>query len=309
MLSKDILQEFEDLTKYPIISYFESFSIFTQTDYQQITNYYSGNSLELNAVVLKNLETLISSTNTLLEIFKSHKKTLNNLKWWDLLEQVEKIDTKLLSIKNISKWLRTVIGTSTFNPNPEINISFRQGQTLESLNRDLLGSQDWNNNWQDLAIKNNLREEDYSPEGGKIIKANVSQDSAPFIITSIVDNPQGNKVLGIDINKKLRFVDNDLEVLSPEDTFLQSVNIKTVLRKGDIPEFPTDGINPKLVIGNNLNSIAYPILFRQLSDLFKKDDTISSFSITNINRVQDGLYIDFEVRNRLGEIQTISQII
>lgn len=306
MLNRDILLEFEDLTKFPIIRHFEDFVAFMQSDYLKIVDYYSGNNSQLDSSALANLTQLQEEIDTLLEIFKSSGSAFNNFKWWDLLEQIEINETKLLSISNISKWLRSTVSVANFSSGPEAQISFRQGQTLESINRQELGSEDWDNNWQDIAYKNNLREEDYTTDGGEIIKANYNSTTKGFVINSIVDNPQGDKVLGIDINRNLSFIDNDLDTLSAQLTFLQNIDILSKLRVGDNPEFPQDGLEKSLIIGSNINSIAYPILFRQLTALFKQDDTIGSFVIKNIEKVQDGLFINFEVSNRLGEIQSLS---
>ncbi len=309
-LNKDILLEFQSLTKYPIIEYFQNIDSFFKKDQQNIISYYSGNIDILNASSFSNLKSSIDETQNLFSIFSLNKNILSNYKWWLLIDQIEQVDTALLMIDNCSKWLRSTISKGNFNPNPEVDIPFNQGQTLESIERDTLGSNDWQNSWTQLALKNNLREEDYTSQGGFLIKANFNYALNNFKISAIVDNPVDDRVLGLDIAKKIQFttVDgiDDLLILSPRETFVQNISILVNLRKGDNPEFYDQGINPKLIVGSNVNSITYPVLFRQLSSLFRDDDTIKSFTIITINRLSDSVNIEFEVTSRLDDVENIS---
>jgi len=136
-------------------------------------------------------------------------------------------------------WICLYKRGSNFSPNPEVEIPFNQGQTLESIERDRIGNSDWQNSWANLALKNDLREEDYTPEGGFLIKANFDFVASDFRINAIVDSPIGDRVLGLDIANKIEFDVNeqDLVVLSPKDTFTQNANNLLNLRKGDNPEF------------------------------------------------------------------------
>lgn len=305
-INKETLLEFELLTNYPIQIFFKRIGDFLRIDFPQINSYYSGNIGSLNAQSFKNLDSLKLETETIFSTIQFNKNVFTNFKWWGFVEKIEEIDNSLMKIDNLSKWLRSSISKGNFNPNPEVNITFNQGQTLESIERNSLGSDDWDNTWLDLAIKNDLKEEDYTPEGGFLIKANLNYNFNNFKINSIVDNPIGDKILGVDIDKKITFEDNDLKVLSPKKTFLQTVTIKVNLKKNDNPEFPDEGISVNMIAGSNINTIAFPILFRQLTSSFKEDDTIKSFSITEIKREQDAVFIVFNVESRLGNIQQTS---
>ena len=74
------------------------------------------------------------------------------------------------------------------------------------------------------------------------------------------------------------------------------------LKKGDVPEFPLDGLNVMSGVGSNVNSIQYPSIFRQLSQIFAKDDTLSSFTLKSISTNQDVVFLDFEINTKLNEI-------
>lgn len=310
-LDIELLEDFQRITKFPIIRLFGSFSDFLDNDYKNIISYYSGDVKSLNSSSFKKLKNLKEGIQQLFSVFSLNKPLFTDYKWWVLIEQIEKMDNLAIMIDNSSKWLRSTISRGNFNPNPEVDIPFNQGQTLESISRVALGSNDWGNTWVDLALKNDLREEDYTSNGGFLVKANFNYSLNSFKITAIVDNPIGDKILGIDLDKKLQFVTlddgtQDFKKLTPKETFYQTVMIKINLRKGDNPEFPTSGINPKLIVGSNISSLNYPILFRQLTQVFKTDDTIKSFSIININRIQDATFINFNVESQLGTVENIS---
>ena len=304
----NVLLEFENITQFPLTLYFKRVNSFFKKDYPSIINYYSGNLDSLNSQSFTNLQSLLEDMQSLMSSISLHKQVLNNYKWFVLVDQIEHIDSSLQLVDNASKWLRSTISKGNFNPNPEVDIPFNQGQTLESIERDTLGSVDWDNTWSDLATKNDLREEDYTSQAGFLLKANFNYVLNNFRITAIVDNPTGDKILGIDLNKKILFdtATEDLVVLSPKETFFQNAEVLINLRKGDNPEFYDQGLNPKLIVGSNVNSITFPVLFRQLSQLFRADDTIKSFTILTINRKQDAVFMEFEISSRLGEVQNIS---
>jgi len=113
-------------------------------------------------------------------------------------------------------------------------------------------------------------------------------------------------VLGRDFANTISFEDDDIKTLSPTDTFAQTIETLINVKKGDNPEFKTDGINPKFIVGSNVNNVTYPIIFRDLTNLFSTDDSIKSFSIVDINRTADSVEISFEVENRKGEISNTS---
>lgn len=305
-LDSDIVTEFEIITRYPLSIFLLNLKSFIDKDYSNIISYYSGDINSLNNSSFSNLNSLKEELSNIFATFSLNRDIFSNYKWWLLINKLEKIDSTLMLIDNTSKWLRSTISKGNFNPNPEVDIPFSQGQTLESVERDVLGSEDWTNTWQSLAIKNDLVEEDYTTEAGFLIKANFDYSFNNFRISSIVDNPIGDKVLGLDLHKKLQYVDDDLLTLTPKETFYQNAYILINLRQYDNPEFFKQGIEPSLIVGSNVNSLTYPVLFRQLTALFKADDTIKAFQILSINRVQDSVSIDFQIESRLGDIENIS---
>ncbi len=306
-LNKNHLEEFEGIINYPLIKYFNTFILFFQNDYQNIVDYYSGSSKIVNSTSFSNLKILLSEIDKIFNLITLNKNRLNNYSHWEIIEQIEENHSRLLTIDNLPRWLRSTISKNNFNPNPEVDVALKQNQTLEHISRNILGSENSNDDWLELALKNDLEEESYTSEGGLVLKANYNNDSQGFEIQTIVDTVQGEKILGIDLDKKITFDsdENDLKVLSPRETFIQSVRILSNLKQGDNPENPDDGINDKLTIGSNVNAISFPILFKQLIALFSSDDTFSNFTIISIKREQDGVFLEFSVQSRLNENPSI----
>lgn len=310
-LSPDIIAEFESITQFPLTDYMIVTNGFLNSGVQNIISYYGGNSTALSKDAQNTLQSLIDQTENLFAVITLNKNSFINYKWWILIDALEQTQTLLLKLNSASRWLRSARTEGSFNSNPEITIALKQGQKLEDLQRNVLGSDDWDNTWTDLAQKNDLEEEDYTSNGGILLKANFNYALNNFKINSIVDNPVDESILGIDVANKLEFDtdEQDLVVLTPKETFTQNISNLINLKKGDNPEFPNQGISPNLIVGSNVNSLSYPSLFRQLIELFKSDDTIKSFTLNSIRRQQDGVFIDFNVESRLGDLQQVSMTI
>lgn len=308
LLTPDDINIFGTLIQYPVLDYLTSFQSFIANDFPQLVAYYSGKTQLLIQQANQNLQNLIAQSQSIMEAISLNNRSLTNYEWFVLVDILEQCDTNLLKLNVLSKWLRSTITNANFNPNPLVSISMRQGDTLESLERGVLGATDWDNAWQELALLNDLREEDYTSEGGLTLQANFSFSAKQIKIKTIVDTPIGTNILGIDLAQKLTLDSDkqDIVALSPQASFLQSVLILGTLAKGDIPEFPTLGLSKGLVAGSNINNLGLPALFRQMIEVFATDDTIVGFQITDIKREQDAVYLGFKCTTRLQETEKLT---
>jgi hypothetical protein len=121
-----------------------------------------------------------------------------------------------------------------------------------------------------------------------------------FTIGSVIDNIQGESVLGKDLKKVLTFVDDDLESLTPKDTIFQTVEILTNLEKGDVPEFKSFGRSGG--VGSNVHVFALSSVIRQIAEIFATDDTLTGFKVKDFQFNQSDAYLQFEVSTRLDLI-------
>jgi len=299
-INREILNEFTKLTKFNVVNYYAAFLEFMRTDYNDLENYFSGKTEIINPLAFKRLNNLINVTDHLFSTLTQIKDKLNNYMWFELIDQLENMSFELQFAKNISKWLRSPKTNTSYSDSIELQLTLKQNQTLENVNKDTLNEVDWQNSWVKTAKRNNLKEEDYSLEGGVLLNVSLTQSGSIFI-NAVVDNISGEKVMGLDIDRKITFENDDLKVLNYVETFKQSVYVLSSLKQNDDPFYPINGVDANSVVGSNISTINYPSIFRQMSSTFATDDTIINFSITDIKRIQDAIYATFEVQNRIGD--------
>lgn len=302
MIGKDTIEKFESIFNYPLSDFLLSYKNFLQDNYNKIKQFYSGELKIADGESFSILEKLKNDLSYIYSIIPMNNNMLSNFEWWDFMSFLEEVDNTINKIDNMQKWLRSSITNSTYELNPEMELSLKQGQTLETFSRVVLGDRNWEDNWVEIALKNDMEEESYTSDGGNIIKVSFRGGVSVFRIQSVVDTINNDTILGKDIDKKIQFVDDDLVVLSSQDTFIQDTEIMVKAKKGSVPEYPFLGIQENLFVGSNINSIIYPSLVRQLSELLRTDDTVKSVTIKSIRRETDGVFIDFEVESRRSDL-------
>jgi len=306
-VSKEILTKFKSVTKFDITDYFIRYADFVDNDYIKISNFYSGVSQVSNSVAFGNLDALLEESKRVIELFDINARRLTTQDAWILLEQVEIAKESLLTAKNLFRYLRSTVTQSSYTSRIQLSHVAKQGELLEAIERKIAGNND-PDGWTQTAIDSGLEEEDYSNEGGYIAKIKLS-NSRLFTLNSVVAGiVELEDAYGRDINRILNFVSDDLEVLPPKDTLTQSAYILTNLKLGDDPFFPERGIDKKLGTGNAL-SVAYPIIFRQISSTFATDDSFKSVAIKNIKRKGDATEIEIELETQVGDFINESIII
>lgn len=301
----DTLDYFYSITGYDITTFFKDATTFFDKQQKDIINYYSNQTKVPNIISFNELQRLITESSKLEEQFTIHRNVFLTGDYFFLQDYFLELQEALFTTDNASKWLRSTITKNSFNPQVEKEFLLRQNTSLESFS-DEIGYSDRQQDWVQVALRNDLREEDYTNEGGNLLKASF-QSNLTISINSIVDNPLGQQIYGLDIDKKLTFVNNDLKVLSYQPTFRQTVQILLCLVKGDVPEFPDDGVRTSVVAGSNINAIYYPSIFRQLYGVFEKDDTIKSIAVTNlVLDASNNVNLEVEVTSMINE--TVEEI-
>jgi hypothetical protein len=219
---------------------------------------------------------------------------------WELIEAIDDIFVKLSTIKNTGKWIKSSIGNNSFTNTVSTAFSMSQNMTLENVSV-LNGSIDFENDWFEIAVANNLKETAYSPESLNTISVTQKRTAFVFDIVSVVDIMNGHNVYGKDLNKTILFANDDLLVLSPKDTIYQAVDILINLKKGDNCQYPNHGRSSMIGPGNAVSMMLSSVLSRQLNDTFANDDTLSSFALTDIKIQGDVAKYAFTITTRLNE--------
>ena len=299
-LPDGIVNDFERITNYPLGNFLNDFTTFVDSGRSDILDYYGGVVSKPNESAFSELGRLLSESESIMEVSQQHASQLSNAAYWELIVIMTDIQSSLQTIDNSSKWLRSAIAKNDFSPDVELEHILKQNQTLEDIAVSV-GSTDKESDWVRIALRNDLTEDMYTVDGGnQIVAGNINRMTIK--LDSVVDNIVGKKVYGVDLDKTIQFADDDLVALSNEDTIKQTVEVLAGLRQGQTPEFPEDGIQSSIVSGSNRNQIAYPILMRQYYNTFRKDDTLKSLTITNIQLLTDSLVVEFSIETRLSEV-------
>lgn len=298
------LNKIYQITNIDVESLLKEFTDFYDNDFSKLTQYYINYNIEYPKEAFDRYKNILNKLNIFLSKLNIHKNIFNNIGYWEILDKIDEIKYKLEEIESYPKFYKVnFLKSKDLNKNQnniETYIS-KQNETLEQV------ATKFNENWEDLAILNSFKEEDYTNQGGKkiILKSSISNSikdvEAP---DSIIDVLIGKNLLGKDLPNYFEFdsENNDLKINTPEQTFKETVNRLFSLKKGSIPEFIDLGVS-KDILSEATKGEEYfiPILLRQISESLSLDDTILSFEITNIKKERDNYFIEASVQNRLLE--------
>lgn len=296
-----MFDEFKDITGFDIEDYFRRFVYFINNQSQNIIDYYSGFLDTMDRDSFAAYENFLLEAEEVINLFNLNNERLNTVDYWTLMEWADDLKIKLETIGNFSKFARSSVKKESFSTDVSIDVSTNDRETIEEL-VDRLGSTDRDSDWAQIAIDNRLEQEDYNRDGG-VVLSTTFKNNTKFFIQGVIDNPEGDKIKGLDINKKINFVDDDLEVLDYDATALQSLNILINLRKNDNPEFPRYGIDPSLIIGMNLKTVALPSVTRQLFQTISTDDLVEKVQVIRTEVGVDSMNMDLNIIIKSGEEQ------
>lgn len=303
ILSLDRLDDFERLTSYDIKKYFSEFITFVDVDYANITNYYTQKATVNPTKAFDRLKWLIKENIKVIDVIILNSPSLDNYDYWSIVEYIEESTHVLQTANNASKWLRSSITGDGYRQQVLGEYLTKQGEDLEKVERSVLKSNNWTDDWVKTALENELREEDYDLEGGALIKV-IFKNNSSILLESVIDNINTpEKTYGKDVDRRISIQDDDLVVLDYQETILQSAKILTDLNRGDDPYFPERGKNIKSILGGSLAAISYPTLFRELAANFATDDSFRSFQISDVKKgQQDAVYVEFKVETKAGDV-------
>lgn len=303
LITQDVLDDFYDITKYDIQTLMEKYVNFIENQYPRISNYFTNLSDVVPQTAFTSLDELRTNCSELIDIFSVNNNILSDYKFWVLLEYIEDMTTTLATANNASRWLRSSKISYHYEQNTSVDYIASQGELLEGVEKKM-GSND-EDDWVKTSLINQLKEEDYTPEGGYYLKVNFKNGGA-INLKCVVDNiDSSTKTYGLDICRTITFVNDDLKVLGYKETIIQAAEIIGGLKQGDNPTFPLDGIDPRLVVGSTLAGALYPVVFRQLATTFSKDDTFKSFGITDVKK-GEATQVFYQVETRAGDVMTRS---
>lgn len=301
MIYQDTYDEFIRITGFDIETYIFDFTRFSELNYSNIFNFFNGDVKEMDSESIDNLFYLLRRSKLLNDSLNINKKKFRGTQHWELLELIEDIRVKLSTIIQLPKYLRSSKSLTSYNQLSEYDYVLRYNDTLELVSKNINKSNDYDDDWVPIAMRNQLFETDYNVSGGKKIILSTPPNDSIFVQT-VVGDTSGIRINGKDIHRKIEFVNDDLRVLDYDETIKQSIEILLNLLRGDVPEFPNFGVDQSLIIGTNAASLTYVSLIRQLNEVFSTDDTISSIEIASVNLVDYNVALNVNVYTRYNEV-------
>lgn len=295
------IEKFNKLSGYDITNFFYATKRFFEIGYPKIEKFYNGDLKFIDKKYFVGLDNLERESIRLTSIFKEKKHLMTTADFWDLLDMAEVLKTSLQRTQKLSKYLRSSIVKGKTSRGFVFQYQMSANETLEDVARNVMRDVNFQNSSQQIALDNDLREVDWDIDGGTNIE--LRNDSFQNnLVTSMIDNTIGEKIYGKDLNKLLTFdiIEEDLQVLDYKDTVYQSVDILSQLEKGDIPEFPSLGLNGSIYKGSNYSQLNYPSIVREMTKSFSSDDLFKDFRIKNLSHDNGDLFVNFEVNTKFN---------
>ena len=292
MLAIDTIEKLSNFLNFDIDLYFNEYFSFIDSDLPKLQDFYLGNIENKDQESQSRLNYLYQKGKELDNLLQIHLHNFNRGDFVELTEYIDEIYYNIKKFNIMSKFLKSSltdkIKSNTITTERVVH-NFETPEVVSEKERE-----DWMDNWVDLYVKNRKLESDYEYNEGYLIQLNKSIFTN-FTLESVIDNLQGDKLFGKDIDVNFDIEDNDIKTLNPIDTFHQSVKIISKLKKRDIPQFPEIGLDQNLI--NGFFEVNLPLIVREKQKDFSIDDTMLSFSIKSIEKKEGKLYLDFEIQS------------
>jgi len=284
-------------------AYLNEYNDFIKTDYAKIYAYKKGDTKDKNSDAVKRFNDLLLESEKIEDAISNTDISLGRYDEWDLIESLDEIKIQLDKINVLDRILRVSTFTDGSSESAFQNdVTMSNQDTPESIvAKDRLNADD---EWVEVFLNNKISETDYRANvGGQYVKFGSINNENVFL-ASVVDNLEGDKVYGKDIDNNFHFADDDISVLSPDKTLVQAASVLLALIKGDVPEFPQLGKTPDLAVGGNAGLINIVFMKSDIVEIFSSDDTFTNILITDVKRDGDSLFVSVSIesfRNKLIE--------
>lgn len=292
MVSSLFFRKFENDLGIDLLSFFQETKDFFDLSFPNIYGFYSGLSRVFPEKDIEKLDSLLLDTMNIIQTMKVSSDSLDSTEYFEAFEMIDDIKTKLQTTTKIKKWLRSSINKSTYNNDFSVELTLKSNQTIEEAVVTLKGATS-EEEINQIILQNDLQERDYDMSGG--VKLNVPNKSSVtgVKITGVVDELNGEKIYGRDINRTITFVNDDIEVLDYVNTLNQTVDILSSLNKGAIPEFPEIGVD--LLVGKNLGILSKSMIARQIKETYLSDDLFKDAPLDEMIYDQGDVFIKYRV--------------
>lgn len=291
-----VINEFESVTKYPLKAFLRKYADFMNGGYREIKRYFGGETVDVNNDSLVQLHELTLECRDVLAQFKNFANKFSTCGYWELMDYLDDLNTTMEQINKLPKFMRTSLTKRGYTPAVEVRATVGSGKTIDDvasavkeLNRD-------NTEWSNLMLQNDLDEADWSID--KLSGLNVFiNNRTQVVVTTIIDQPVGDRVYGSDIARKISFAANDLAVAVRKDNIDQKCEILLELVQGDVPENMLFGKNP-LFFGSNAPMLNYSEVVTDIVNTFMQNDLFASVNVTEMSFENGSVTMKVEIQTK-----------
>lgn len=292
-----IVLEFEKVTKYPLVQFLVKYRNFMLNSYPVINSYFSGqiDSIDNSHLVL--LRELTSDCKDVSAQFKNFANKFSTCGYWELMDYIDELNTNIEKINKLPKFRRTSITKRGYQPYIQVTSTVGGYRTMEDVANSIKQINKDNSNWIDLMLGNDMNEDDWEIDELTAISALVN-NQIDIVVTTILDQPIGDRIYGKDIARKITFKSNDLLTVEFQANVEQKCNILLELNRGDVPENMLFGKNDKLITGVNTKTFAYPELVSDIQNNFLQNDLFEYANVTDFSYENGSMTVTVEIKTK-----------
>jgi hypothetical protein len=299
-ISRALIQDFEEKIRFEgILDFIARYYRFNRDMYPSFVRFFQGRQPTIELENTAELEYLQETGSSIMEQIDLSRDLLSTYADWEVVSVVEDIRLQLNDIPVLWKYFKSAKTNFNYAGLFEIGYLTRQGETLEAVANRLDPGGNPNNDWVNIALRNNLTEAEITLDGGQRLQLQIDLGDLNNGVATVMDFGSGERILGLDIDRRTTLVNDDIKVLNYPQTFRQAVFILISLLKGELPEFINMGRNG---VGGNFRTFAVSTIVRQITDLLATDDTIANFRLEDVSSVGTDIFIKISVQARTGLI-------
>ena len=288
----NIVTQFENITKFALLQYFEDYRDFMQNDFSYISEYYNGDTSSIDASHISNFNALRTKSKTLMQQFINFSHRLSNCGFWELQEYCQDLNDVLEKITKLPKYYRTSKTVRGYQPYIQVKSNIGGLKTVQDLAQEINSE---GVSEISLIIDNDLQEKDWNIDKLSSITAFVNNQT-DVVVETILEQAIGNQIYGKDINRKITLENNDLAVKKYEDNVEQKCDILLSLERGNIPEMPNFGKNR--LQGTNMSDYNYTELVKDLQSVFLQNDLFEDIEISDIEYKQGDIFVNCTIKTK-----------
>lgn len=294
---EDIVIEFQEVTKYPLVEFLTKYRDFMLNSYPEINSYFSGGTTTIDNSHLLDLKYLTNEVGNVMAQFKNFANKFDKCGFWELMDYISTLEDTIDKINKLPKFRRTSLTKRGYQPVIQVATTVGGFRTMEDVANSVKHLNQDNTNWVDLMLGNDLNEIDW--EINTLTPINVFiNNTVDITVNTILDQPIGTRIYGKDINRKITFVDNDLDVKEYQENVEQKCDILMSLIRGDVPENMLFGQNSSLMIGVNAKNFSYAELVKNLQETFLQDDLFQYVEVTKFDFREGTMQIYCEIKTK-----------